>query len=197
MVACKSEIGFGIAENTKTPGLIRDHSVTATSIYRLTLLLKLTQVDITWNYADAAVWSAVEPNVAVISACLPMLRPVLKLVGGTIGSMSSLGKSPSHTAGPVVTTGNEHPHSRPSIVSTMKNGGHFARLDEVSSSSDRVHREEWELWESRRSEDVQRTNAFGRSEQKDRQGQAELGAVPYGAIHVRNKISQRDDKSSV
>ena len=37
---------------------------------------------------------------------------------------------------------------------------------------------------------------FGRSEQNDIQGQAELGAVPYGAIRVRNEISQRDDKSS-
>ena len=51
--------------------------------------MKLTQVDITWNYADAAVWSAVEPNVAVISACLPMLQPVVKLVSGSFGSMGN------------------------------------------------------------------------------------------------------------
>lgn len=128
----------------KTPELIRDHSVTATSIYRFTLLLQLTQVDMTRNYADAAVWSAVEPNVAVISACLPMLQLVLKLVGGSLGSMSSLGKSHKHAAGTVGTADNEN-LQRPSFVSTTKDGRLFARLAEVSSSSDR--REEWELWE--------------------------------------------------
>ena len=162
----------------------------------MTLLLKLTQVDITWNYDDAAVWSAVEPNVAVISACLPMLRPVLKLIGGSLGSMGSLGKTPGHTVGSAGTAGNDHPHWRSSTLPTTKGGGHFARLAEASSSSDREHREEWELWEGRKSKYVQRKNLVGRSDKKDMIGQAELGAVPHGAIHVRNEISLRDDKSS-
>lgn len=162
----------------------------------MTLLLKLTEVDITWNYADAAVWSAVEPNVAVISACLPMLRPVFKLVSGSLGSIGSLGKSPGQTAGSAGAPGNDHPPWRSSTVPTTKDGGPFARLAEASSSSDREHREEWELWEGRRSRDVQRTNLVGRSDKKDMLGQAELGAVPHGAIHVRNEISLRDDKSS-
>ena len=175
--------------------LTPDSSVTATSIYRLTLLMKLTQVDITWNYADAAVWSAVEPNAAVISACLPMLRPVLKLIGVTFGSVSSLSKSPRHTAGTAGTVGSDHPHRRTNTVPTRKDGGPFARLAEVSSSSDREHGEEWELWEGRRSGGVQKCNPIGRSDEKDMLGR-ELGAIPRGAIHVRNEISLRDDRSS-
>lgn len=158
--------------------------------------MKLTQVDITWNYADAAVWSAVEPNVAVISACLPMLRPVLKLIGVTFGSVGSLRKSPRHTAGTAGTVGSDHPHGRTNTVPTRKDGGPFARLAELSPPSDREHREEWELWEGRRSGGVQKLNSIGGSDGKDMLGRAELGAVPRGAIHVRNEISQRDDKSS-
>lgn len=181
---------------SKTSELTLGHSVTATSIYRLTLLVKLTQVDITWNYADAAVWSAVEPNVAVISACLPMLRPVFKLIGGTLGSMGSRGRSPGYTAGTFGTAGNDQPHWRSSTVPTTKDGGPFARLAEISSSSDRDHREEWELSEGRRSNEVQIMNVSRRSDKMDIQGQAELGAVPQGGIHVRNEIPLRDDNSS-
>lgn len=177
----------------KAPELTPDHSVTATSIYRLTLLLKLTEVDITWNYADAAVWSAVEPNVAVISACLPMLRPVVKFVGKTVGSISSFGKSPGHTDGTDGSVGKKHPPWISSAVPTTNDGGPFARLAEGSASSDRQHREEWELWEGRGNKEVQRTNLVGRSNTSDMLGQAELGAVPHGAIHVRNEISLRDD----
>ena len=175
--------------SSKSRNLTPPQSVTATSIYRLTLLLKLTQVDITWNYADAAVWSAVEPNVAVISACLPMLRPVFKLVGGALGTIGSPNKTLRHTSGTVGTVSNNHTHWISNTVPTTKDGGSFARLAEVSSSSDRSHREEWELWRGRRSNEIQRKSPVGRSDKQDMLGQAESGAVPHGAIQVRNEIS--------
>lgn len=158
--------------------------------------MKLTQVDITWSYADAAVWSAVESNVAIISACLPMLRPVVKLVGGTFVGKGNLGIHRGHTAGTTDIEGNDHPNWRSSTVPTTKGGGPFARLADVPSSSDPKNGEEWELWESRGSKDVHRTNLFGRSDQKDMLGQAKLGAVPHGAIHVRKEISLQNDESS-
>lgn len=132
--------------------------------------MKLTQVDITWNYDDAAIWSAVESNIAVISACLLVLRPMVRLVKGTFGSIGSLGKNCGHIAGIAGTGSNENPHSRSSTVLTTKHGGSG---------------EECKLWEGRRSKDVQRMNLVGRSD-TDMLGQAELGAVPRGAIHVHD-----------
>ncbi|KAF6231454.1 hypothetical protein HO173_010415 [Letharia columbiana] len=59
-------------------------TVCAVSINRLIILsrfqhAKLSQLgrlDITWNYVAPATWTAAEPAVAVISACLPSLRPL-------------------------------------------------------------------------------------------------------------------------
>ena len=76
--------------------------------------MKLTQVDITLNYADAAVWSAVEASVAVISVYPPMLRPMVRLASGTIGSIGSLGKNCGHVAGTAGTGSNDQPHWRSS-----------------------------------------------------------------------------------
>ncbi|KAL8782392.1 MAG: hypothetical protein Q9213_005433 [Squamulea squamosa] len=60
-------------------------SVCAVSVVRLVLLAGVDQSDITWNYVPAAIWSAAEPSIAVVSACLPSLRPLfVRLVwGGT------------------------------------------------------------------------------------------------------------------
>ncbi|KAJ8058289.1 hypothetical protein OCU04_012483 [Sclerotinia nivalis] len=44
---------------------------------RMYFMLKMDVMDITWSYVGLALWSAVEIDVAVISACLPTLRPVL------------------------------------------------------------------------------------------------------------------------
>ncbi len=54
------------------------------SIIRLIVLSRLTYFDVTWNYIDAAIWSAAEPCMGVIAACMPSLRPLIAvLVRGT------------------------------------------------------------------------------------------------------------------
>ncbi|KAL8942327.1 MAG: hypothetical protein Q9211_001444 [Gyalolechia sp. 1 TL-2023] len=73
--------------------------VIGVSITRFTVLLKLNLVspDITWNYVDNQIWTAVESHVGIICACLPSLRPLLNVflfgsVDRTRGSRSD-GKS--------------------------------------------------------------------------------------------------------
>lgn len=49
---------------------------------RLYIVLSMNfnnHADSSWNYYGVAVWSAAEINTAVISACLPTIRPVLQL----------------------------------------------------------------------------------------------------------------------
>ena len=52
------------------------HRVCAVSVVRLIVLAGADESDITWNYVPTAIWSAAEPSIAVVSACLPSLRPL-------------------------------------------------------------------------------------------------------------------------
>ncbi|KAI4183026.1 MAG: hypothetical protein L6R41_005636 [Letrouitia leprolyta] len=51
-------------------------TVCVVSIIRLVVLSEVDKSDITWNYVPAACWTAAEPSIAVVSACLPSLRPL-------------------------------------------------------------------------------------------------------------------------
>ncbi|KAL8824702.1 MAG: hypothetical protein Q9170_008072 [Blastenia crenularia] len=51
-------------------------TVCIVSVIRLVVLSQVNTSDITWNYVPAACWSAAEPSIAVVSACLPSLRPL-------------------------------------------------------------------------------------------------------------------------
>lgn len=35
-------------------------------------------VDLTWNMSQAFIWSSVEPNIGIVCACLPTLRPLMR-----------------------------------------------------------------------------------------------------------------------
>lgn len=41
--------------------------------------------DIMWNCAPAVYWSAAEIHLSIVACCLPMLRPVMRSVGGWWG----------------------------------------------------------------------------------------------------------------
>jgi hypothetical protein len=48
--------------------------VVVAAIVRVVVISRLAIVDITWEFVDAALWTAAEPSVAVTSASLPILR---------------------------------------------------------------------------------------------------------------------------
>ena len=56
-----------------------DHSISASavSVIRLVLLSNLNENDVTWNYADTAVWTAAELSITIIATSLPSLRPLV------------------------------------------------------------------------------------------------------------------------
>lgn len=55
--------------------------VTIISIVRLTTLISvdLKSPDLDYNFAYVGIWTSTEGNIAIVSACLPSLRPVLSL----------------------------------------------------------------------------------------------------------------------
>ncbi|CAF9926325.1 MAG: hypothetical protein HETSPECPRED_006305 [Heterodermia speciosa] len=50
--------------------------VVAVSMVRLVLLARYRGHDITWDFLPASIWTAAEPSIAVVCACLPSLRPL-------------------------------------------------------------------------------------------------------------------------
>ncbi|OGM45087.1 hypothetical protein ABOM_006658 [Aspergillus bombycis] len=74
--------------------------VTVTSILRLQSLLIISQsTDPTYDNPPAAMWSAIECNVAIICACLPVMRPLISRLIPRIFSTRSNGSRSKPTNG--------------------------------------------------------------------------------------------------
>ncbi|KAL9606495.1 MAG: hypothetical protein Q9179_000360 [Wetmoreana sp. 5 TL-2023] len=59
----------------------------------MVVLSRLEQQDVTWNYINAGIWSALEPSMAVICACIPSLRPLFSLSAHTLRNVASASRS--------------------------------------------------------------------------------------------------------
>lgn len=57
--------------------LMTPHSTCVASALRIHAILNIDFTDITYSSAEAYVWSAVEPGLAITLACVPLLRPLL------------------------------------------------------------------------------------------------------------------------
>lgn len=74
-------------------------SVCIISIIRLVVLSRNTQFDVTWNYVNVSIWSAAEPSMSVIAACMPSLRPLIScLIRGTTRASDTLRSKSAHNA---------------------------------------------------------------------------------------------------
>ncbi|MDI1491216.1 MAG: hypothetical protein OHK93_002423 [Ramalina farinacea] len=51
--------------------------VVLVSIIWIVVLSSIEQTDVTWGYINAGIWSALEPNMAVVCACIPSLKPLV------------------------------------------------------------------------------------------------------------------------
>ncbi|KAL4795416.1 hypothetical protein BDV19DRAFT_398766 [Aspergillus venezuelensis] len=71
------------------------------TIYRFSLIFALDMHDIPWTLADAQTWCVVETSAGIISACLPTLVPLIRLVAR--GSDTRESDTHSHS----------HPRSKP------------------------------------------------------------------------------------
>ncbi|KAJ5335593.1 hypothetical protein N7452_007996 [Penicillium brevicompactum] len=57
-----------------------------TSIYRFTTLFQFDPKDVPWTLGNACTWCTVETSSGIISACMPTLRPIFKIVSSKFGS---------------------------------------------------------------------------------------------------------------
>ena len=132
--------------------------------------LSMAYSSIPGNYADAAIFSAGEPTVAIVSACLPMYRPLFKPIGRKVSSISrSVMSLP--------------PKAQSKSQPVLHEDRSFTRLRELQS-------EYWEreYWERReRGKEFQTINRIERGLPTDSKGDTE-GEFPPDAIHVVNEI---------
>ena len=55
-------------------------SVCVAGIVRIPLLAEVKPYDVSWTIVDAGIWINVECNIGIVSACLPIMRPLLNRV---------------------------------------------------------------------------------------------------------------------
>ncbi|KAL9610185.1 MAG: hypothetical protein Q9167_005089 [Letrouitia subvulpina] len=158
--------------------------VVCASTYRLILLFKFspTAPDITcmlfqadipslplslhWTYFHVIMWSAVEPNVGVISACLPLHRPIFKIFIHKAATLKDL-VSGSHSMQPNFQPGTDK-HD-------------FVRL--VGHEGDVRTRNDLMLLELGNRTMIERNQDMGEED----------SGVPIGSVHVRKDINIEDN----
>ncbi|KAL9003497.1 MAG: hypothetical protein Q9188_003638 [Gyalolechia gomerana] len=95
--------------------------VVLVSIIWVVVLARIEQDDVTWNYVNAGIWSALEPSMAVVCACIPSLRPLYGLTVHGLRRLNSASKSKL----PSTTGKRTWPGSR-----NKTSSGIFSQLDE-------------------------------------------------------------------
>ncbi|KAF7868661.1 hypothetical protein EAF04_005191 [Stromatinia cepivora] len=99
--------------------------VVVASGLRIYFMLKMDAMDITWSYVGVGLWSAVEIDVAVISACLPTLRPVLTYLVPSILRSKRSGTRPlkgSKESGQIHVKGEKIYRLTEYTIESMENG---------------------------------------------------------------------------
>ena len=143
------------------------------SVVRLVVLGRLENVDVTWNYVNAAIWSAAEPAMGVIAACIPAMRPLFALIwrGSHHGpTMTSKGAQPTTSSTSSRTTW-------PAIGSKdgSETAGGFTRLEEPAGRG----------WGH--NTNIHGGQREGRGSNGDNISLEELN-VPHGGIKVKNEV---------
>lgn len=128
------------------------YSVCIISIIRLIVLSRLADVDVTCkytysqpqgssnrsigNYVNSAIWSAAEPSMGVISACIPSLRPLVSLL--TRGTTRGVGVSKTtKTSAQDASSGVSRMVWRSPRIGDDGRDGYFERLDDSTEAGNR------------------------------------------------------------
>lgn len=86
--------------------------ITVVSSLRLSILMRvdLASADYTWKMKEVLLWSIVEVDVGLICACLPSLKPAIRLLG--LGRLLHRSQSPSGMQSPAFVATDQFPSSR-------------------------------------------------------------------------------------
>jgi len=144
--------------------------VVVVSIVRLVTIIELPQKDITWKYVEPGLWSAVEPSMGLVSACLPTMRYLFKITVGKLTTSSS-----SAATGPK-THGSTGVWSRVREPVVNENSS-FTRLKDAPNGADQYN-----------------ASVFAHEVDGKQVGVSwEQHGIPLDAIHVRSDVEVQYD----
>ncbi|KAL8788048.1 MAG: hypothetical protein Q9195_007462 [Heterodermia aff. obscurata] len=161
------------------------------SVIRLVVLSRLTAFDVTWNYVNAAIWSAAEPSMGVIASCIPSLRPLLSLLlrgttraTGTLHSKNAQTTSSSHT----MFSKRDRQGDEIDLVPTLSGGREgFARfVDEERGPGNARWGHEVEVKGGREKKSSGFPGVGGTRQQEDNISLEEI--IPQGGIQVKSEV---------
>ncbi len=137
------------------------------------VLGRLEDADLTWNYVNAAIWSAAEPAMGVIAACIPSLRPLFAFFWQGSNNVSAMS-------------------SKRAQANTSSTSSNMMRL--TLGSQDRVDRvgrferlEEGPVGQRGYSTDIHGGQRVQLADGEEDISMEEAN-VPYGAIKVENEV---------
>lgn len=93
--------------------------ITVVSSLRLSILMRvdLASADFTWKMKEVLLWSVVEVNVGLICACLPSLKPAIRLLG--LGRLLHRSQNPSGMQSPAFVAEDRFPSRKKSLTSGL------------------------------------------------------------------------------
>ncbi|KAL8994250.1 MAG: hypothetical protein Q9169_005719 [Polycauliona sp. 2 TL-2023] len=105
--------------------------VVLVSIIWVVVLAQLEASDVTWNFINAGIWSALEPSIAVICACIPSLRPLFTLASRSLrnSSLPSFA-TPRMVGGKIITSTSSKRRTWPGASRGKTSDGMFSQLSE-------------------------------------------------------------------
>lgn len=129
------------------------------------------------NYVNSAIWSAAEPSMGVISACIPSLRPLISLL--TCGTTRGIGVSKSaKSSAQETSSGASRMVWRSPRAGEDGRDGYFERLDDPT---ERANRRQWG-----HETNVRGGKVVGRGAE-DEISLEEMN-VPVGGIRVKDEV---------
>ncbi|KAF4636596.1 hypothetical protein G7Y89_g1482 [Cudoniella acicularis] len=127
---------FGLGIFVTIVDVIRIYYLQQASSDQITAYARLgTSVDFAWNASAALMWSAIEVNVGIICACIPTLKPLIKLILPSM--ITDHTRSSQEKSGSFSSQLNAQPHER--LPSVAESSPRFRPLPHAQPGGNQEH----------------------------------------------------------
>ncbi|KAI9675382.1 MAG: hypothetical protein M1817_001286 [Caeruleum heppii] len=157
------------------------------SIIRVPTLEEVEFFDSTWTSANTLVWTIIEVGLAIVCACLPVMRPLFRtLLANPFTGISGASKnSRRYQGGSIPQSGKvSWPGTKKEgMISTDTSNGDFQRLNDSATDSQKT----WSDYPSSRNKPSV-MSAVGRGTERKDETEVESQDVPLNAIGVKRDV---------
>ncbi|KAI4180656.1 MAG: hypothetical protein LQ348_005165 [Seirophora lacunosa] len=162
-------------------------------------------MDVTWSLGIVSVWSTAEPNLGIVSACLPTMKPLLRRVlpqsksrtAAAVAAKKGNGSSDSKDSSSSSNSNNKKTHNRYGPSTTASFGSSGGRLANKMKMNSRAHQLFRELDDDDDADDYTTGDGTqtritggggGGGDEAGKRQTAELAGIPLNAIEVQTNL---------